>query len=427
MSLQPSADALEDRALQTVAKKSRFPTSAVQALLHAQRLLGLAFGVEIAERRSSGERLQQAYGEAKLDRVLLRAFQEVATILGEHLDKVHESRRPHYSPELRYRILRVKSFLGFSQSEIARLFRVAPTTIARWEFESSQDPDKRTVGSLVRPSPPVRRFADVVRALVHSMASLDFGGNQRIAQTLARAGWKLSRESIRRIRKEKPIIDPGPTETPPQKRSLRARSPNHLWMVDITEIPSWFRIFSFKLALVLDAFSRLPLTWKIFWFEPSTRDIRVLLGRAIRRHGKPRYLVSDQGPQFTAGHLRRWLQAQGIPQRFAAIGKTGSIAVIERFWRTIKDLLGLPIAPPLLRSELQRRLDATLTYYAELKPHDALGGNTPADRYLQRKATVQTVLPPPRARPGEKAPNPPFRVAYFRRDARLPYLVATTA
>jgi transposase InsO family protein len=259
------------------------------------------------------------------------------------------------------------------------------------------------------------------------MASSGFGGNRRIAQTLARAGWRLSRESIRRIRKEKPIIDPRPTETRPQERSLRARSENHLWMVDVTEIPSWFRIFSFKLALVLDVFSRFPLSWKIFWFEPSTGDIRALLGRAIRRYGKPRYLVSDKGPQFTALHLRSWLQAQGIHQRFGAIGKTGSIAVIERFWRTIKNLLGLPFAPPLLRSELQRRLGATLTYYAELKPHSALGGNTPADRYLQRKASDRTVLPPPRGRPGEKALPPPFRVAYFRRDAGLPYLVATTA
>jgi transposase InsO family protein len=200
-----------------------------------------------------------------------------------------------------------------------------------------------------------------------------------------------------------------------------------MWMLDITEIPSWFRIFTFKLALVLDVFSRFPLNWKVFWLEPSASDIRRLIRKAMQRHGSPRYLVSDQGSQFTARVLRRWLRVQGIRQRFGAIGKTGSIAIIERFWKTIKNLLGLPFAPPLLRSELERRLDATVTYYAELKTHHGLGGHTPADRYFNRQLTSQGPRSPPRARPGEKAPPTPFRVAYFRRNPRLPYLVPRAA
>ena len=422
-----SVDALAHRTLQVVRKRSRFPTSAVCALLHAQRLLGLAFGLEIAERRSESEPPQRAFGQAKLNEVLLRGFQDATAILGEHLDKVHESQRPHYSPELRYRILRVRSLLGFSQPQAAWLFRVAPTTIARWETEAGRNPDKTTVGCLVRPSPPVRRFADVVRALVQSMAASGFGGNQRIAKTLARAGWTLSPESIRRIRKEKPFAPPETTDRRCSERPLRARHPNHIWMLDITEIPSWFRIFTFKLALVLDVFSRFPLAWRVFWLEPSTSDIRRLISKTVRHHGQPRYLISDQGSQFTARVLRRWLRAQGIRQRFGAIGKTGSIAIIERFWKTLKDLLGLPFARPLLRADLQRRLDATLAYYAQLKPHHGLGGNTPDDCYFERETTGPNLRSPPRARRGEKSPPAPFRIAFFRRNSRLPYLVRRAA
>jgi len=116
-----------------------------------------------------------------------------------------------------------------------------------------------------------------------------------------------------------------------------------------------------------------------------------------------------------------------LQQRFGAIGKTGSIATIERFWKTIKDLLGLPLAPPFLRSELERRLDATVTYYAELKPHHGLGGETPADRYFEREPASQNLRSPPRARPGGKSRPVPFRVAYFRRNPRLPYLVPRAA
>ena len=114
-------------------------------------------------------------------------------------------------------------------------------------------------------------------------------------------------------------------------------------------------------------------------------------------------------------------------QTLRTIGKTGSIAIIERFSRTVKSLLGLPFAPPLLRTDLQRRLDASLTYYAELKPHHGLRGDTPADRYFEREARSQTPRSPPRARAGEKSSTVPFRIAFFRRNPRLLYLVSRTA
>ena len=53
---------------------------------------------------------------------------------------------------------------------------------------------------------------------------------------------------------------------------MTARFPNHLWMMDLTEIPGLFRIFSFKLAVVLDAFSRMPLAARTYLTEPSGLD-----------------------------------------------------------------------------------------------------------------------------------------------------------
>jgi len=64
MNAQMNIDVLEERALQGFRKRRRFPTNALRALLHAQRLLGLAFGIEIAERRSEDEPLQRAFGRS---------------------------------------------------------------------------------------------------------------------------------------------------------------------------------------------------------------------------------------------------------------------------------------------------------------------------------------------------------------------------
>jgi hypothetical protein len=62
---------------------------------------------------------------------------EAAGILGARWDKVPERHRPHYAPEQRFRILRIRSFLGLSQCETAEMFRVPTETIARWEIETT--------------------------------------------------------------------------------------------------------------------------------------------------------------------------------------------------------------------------------------------------------------------------------------------------
>ena len=81
------------------------------------------------------------------------------------------------------------------------MFRVSTETIARWEMEAT-GADGEVVRPLVATDPPVRRFADVVRAVVKTMELAGFGGNDLIARTLARAGWKLSARTVGRIRRE---------------------------------------------------------------------------------------------------------------------------------------------------------------------------------------------------------------------------------
>jgi len=85
------------------------------------------------------------------------------------------------------------------------------------------------------------------------------------------------------------------------------------------------------------------------------------------------HFVSDRGVQFTGQSSREALAQLGIRQRFGAIGKTGSIALIARFWRTVKDGVGLRFWCPLLSgfwTPVSRR------------PHQGLGGGAPAEVYF---------------------------------------------
>jgi transposase InsO family protein len=50
---------------------------------------------------------------------------------------------------------------------------------------------------------------------------------------------------------------------------------------------------------------------------------------------------------------------------------------LERFWRTLKELLGLRFRRPLLKEDLERRVAYALAFYALFRPHQGLMGATP--------------------------------------------------
>jgi DNA-binding transcriptional regulator YiaG len=148
--------------------------AALPALRWATRLLGLALGSALGRLREAGTTAARLFARAEESTLRMRMAREAAEILGARWDKVPERHRPHYQPEQRYRILRIRNLLHLSQRETARLFRVSIETIARWERDAAAGEGEAN-RPLVAPVPPVRRFADVVRATVKTMELAGFG------------------------------------------------------------------------------------------------------------------------------------------------------------------------------------------------------------------------------------------------------------
>jgi transposase InsO family protein len=409
-------------------KRRWLDTLALKALVKATHLLGLALAERLRQYRDARDPLVDRFGQLHEHALHGELLRESLSILGSRWDKLPDRQRPHYPPEARFRILRLRALLALSAQETARTFRVSTTTVLRWEQEAAAEPDRETVGSLLKPSPPVRRFADVVRHLVQTLSLAGFPGDRSVALVLARAGWRVSRRTVQRVRREKPVAPPSPPIVAPATHAVRACFPHHVWMLDITQVSSFLRLFSFKLAVVFDVFSRTPLAARAFLREPSGQDIARLLRRAAERFGAPRHSVSDQGAQFTSRVFQRTLARLGIQHRYGAIGMTGSIALIERFFRTVKTTASLRTRPPLLRSDLERRLALTFLYYVWLRPHQGLGGATPAERHLGFWPAHLAAVPPPRGRPEARDSRPlPFEVRYLDPEQRLPYLASRAA
>ena len=123
-----------------------------------------------------------------------------------------------------------------------------------------------------------------------------------------------------------------------------------------------------------------------FRSQPSSDAVRAFLGRAIAKAGTaPRYIVCDRGKQFDCVGFRQWCRRKGIkPPRYGAIGKHGSIAVIERLILTTKTLLSRLLLVPYRRDAFLRELTAAAEWYNEHRAHSWLRGRTPNEAYGRR-------------------------------------------
>jgi len=419
---------LEDRAILTWSQRKRLDGQAQRALLSASQDLTVCCLASLGRLRQQGDALSRLMAECRRLRIKAAERDETISILRERLKRMEPRRRPHYSPEARFRILEHARKFLLSVEQAAARFLVTPQTLYNWLAELRQHPQRRTLGSLLRPVPPLRRYANVVRSLARQMKAFGFGGNKLIAATLAQVGWKPSPRSIGRFCKEKSRPDTPPVAPRPRTTTVRGRYPNHLWLADITRVPLLFPFLHLHLAVVLDACSRFPLAASVSRFEPAAAAMVALLEEAVARHGKPRHFVSDQGDQFTAAVFREALQALGIRQRFGAVGQHGSIALIERFFRSLKHDLSLRSLRPWSPADFKRRLELALARYAYCRPHLGLAGRVPAERYFGLADQRPFLNFAPRGRPEDAEAAPPFEILFLDPETgTLPILVPRIA
>lgn len=97
-----------ERVLSAAMKRRGLDRIALSALRKATELLGLAIGTRLAQMREHGSPVQALLSQTEQDALHLRLLQETVDILAARWDKVPDQHRPHYTPEQRYRILRLR-------------------------------------------------------------------------------------------------------------------------------------------------------------------------------------------------------------------------------------------------------------------------------------------------------------------------------
>jgi len=334
----------------------------------------------------------------------------------------------------------------------------------------------REVGEdkLLEVQPPVNSFPAFVDRIIGQIAvALPQPTKRRIADVLARAGLHMSASAVAdRLKSEPPSADPEedvasdedgrPPCEQPAPRTVAAHYENHVWNVDFTQAPTgggtWTPMLPFSLpgvwpfvwlalkscgactsghvAIALDMFSRKVMGFALFRKEPTSADTQCFLDRVIAAAGRaPKYLVTDRGTQFTSDEFTAtWCKRHGIKQRFGAVGKYGSIAVIERLNRTLKYELLRHIQIPYSLDAMREELRVAIEYYNAYRPHTHLNGRTPDEVYFDRSPAneqpryeTRGTWPPGSgcARPyvpirGERGVKLELEVAYYEGRKHLP-------
>lgn len=189
--------------------------------------------------------------------------------------------------------------------------------------------------------------------------------------------WKRDGLQVpRRIgRKRKP---PGPSSSVP----LVAEHPDHVWSYDFL-FDATARGSRLKMLTVGDDYTRECWAIEVATSMPAARVIAVL-DRLFKEHGAPRYLRSDNGPEFIAHALQAWLAGQQTcrgerPEtHFIAPGSPWQNGFRESFHSRLRDefLYGTLFASV---AEARVLVEQFRQEYNTERPHQSLGYLTPEE------------------------------------------------
>mgnify|MGYP001344146962 FL=1 len=171
------------------------------------------------------------------------------------------------------------------------------------------------------------------------------------------------------------------------------RAPNELWQTDFT----WFKVAHwgwYYLCTILDDYSRYILACQLC-IGMSAEEVKQTIETAIQFTGirnpkvmsRPR-LLSDNGPCYLSKALREYLEEEGILHTRCKPYHPMTQEKIERYHRSMKNILLLEnyYSP----DELENQIGLFVDYYNNHRYHEALNNLTPADVYYRKGHEILT-------------------------------------
>lgn len=259
------------------------------------------------------------------------------------------------SPLARRRLLALTSQRGLSQRAACRLLGLS-RRVACYRLRQPEK-DKSIGERLVTLSQQYPRFGYRRAAIWVRL------GETRVRRLWRTLGLQLPRRRPRRRRCGTDVRLPGATMA------------NTVWTYDFL----FDRLASgtmLKMLCVLDEYTRECLAIEVGRWMRS-QDVILTLSRLMKLHGKPAYIRSDNGAEFTATAVMRWLRDQNVGPAFITPGSPWQNGYVESFHGKLRDEC---LNREWFRDAREARIviEKWRHFYNHQRPHSALGYRTPA-------------------------------------------------
>jgi transposase InsO family protein len=300
---------------------------------------------------------------------------------------------------------------GASVTEVARRFTVSRQSVHVWLRRYAVDQGLGDRSS--RPHGCPHQMSPVVEAQIVEIRRAHPGwGSDRIGYQLARDGVVPvpGRSSIYRALMRNGLVVPGQRRRRrvDYRRWERAR-PMELWQMDVVGGFHLADGTELKAVSGIDDSSRFGVSAMLVPRATAKPVCEALLA-ALRRHGIPEQILTDNGKVFTgrfgpAGSsaevlFDRICAENGIRHLLTAPRSPTTTGKVERWHKTMRaEFLAEHDYKHATVAELQAALDGWVAHYNTERPHQALGMRPPIDRFRLASGAVETVVEP--------APVPP--------------------
>lgn len=207
-------------------------------------------------------------------------------------------------------------------------------------------------------------------------------GSPRVTALLRGEGWRVNHKRVERLMRQEGLTV---KHKPRKRRRLgtsenaitrrRATRPNAVWTWDFT-FDRTQDGRALKWLAVVDEFTRENLVLEVGRGFTAQAVVEHVAG-VIARRGAPAHIRSDNGPEFVAQALRRWLENRHVETLYIEPGAPWENAYVESFNGKLKDeLIKGELFTSLLEAQVLTR--DWREDYNHRRPHSALGYLTPA-------------------------------------------------
>jgi transposase InsO family protein len=212
-------------------------------------------------------------------------------------------------------------------------------------------------------------------------------GYRRITALLQADGWRVNHKRVERIWRQEGLKVPA--RQPKRGRlwfndgsciRLRPEHRNHVWAYDIVHERTHDGR-ALRMLTIVDEYTRESLAIEV-GRRLTSREVLSTLTRLFLRRGVPEYIRSDNGPEFAAKAVRKWLGRLDVGTLFIEPGSPWENGYVESFNGKLRDeLLNGEIFYTLL--EAQVLIEQWRRQYNQIRPHSSLGYQPPAPETVE--------------------------------------------